>query len=50
VLKSKEQDDYSLIAQAIDNWIKILNNQKLVLNAKSVAKDIKDAKTAASIA
>jgi hypothetical protein len=49
-LESGEQDDHSSIAQAIDDWIKILDNRKLVLDAKSAAKGTKDAETAASIA
>lgn len=49
-LESGEQDDHSSMAQAIDDWIKILDNRKLVLGAKSAAKGTKDAETAASIA
>jgi hypothetical protein len=49
-LESGEQDDHLSIAQAIDDWIKILDNRKLVLDAKSAAKGTKDAETAASIA
>jgi hypothetical protein len=49
-LESGGQDDQSSMAQAIDDWFKILDNQKLILDTKLAAKGTKDAETAASIA
>ena len=52
MLLEKPRQIYShvIFARAIDDWIKILDNWKLILDAKLLVKSTKDAETTESIA
>jgi hypothetical protein len=50
LLESGEQDDHSSMAQALDAWIKVLDNRQAIVDEKTEAKGAIDAKTTKSVA
>ena len=50
LLESGEQDDHSSMAQALDAWIKVLDDRQAIADEKTEAKGAIDAETAKSVA